>query len=107
MELQLYTNNTTRCLGIVVTYSEKKQDHQFNTIIKCYTFLQVNYLQIKTTFNKPLTFTNISEHYSRSTQYFFLNTSHSTDFATRIKDIVSVFKAYVKEFKTKWHTLPL
>ena len=34
------------CLGIVILLSVMRQDHQFNTIIKCYNLLQVNYLQI-------------------------------------------------------------
>ena len=45
-ELQFYINNIARCLGIVVILSARIQDRQFNTLIKCYTFLQANYLQI-------------------------------------------------------------
>ena len=53
-QLQFYIKNIARCIGIVVLLSEKGQDNQFNTFIKCYTFLQVNYLRITITFNKTL-----------------------------------------------------
>ena len=46
MELQLYINNIARFLGIVVIFYSRIQDYQFNTLIKCYTFLLVYYLQI-------------------------------------------------------------
>ena len=46
MELHLYLNNIARCLGIVVLLYERIQYHQFKNIIKCYTFLQVDYTQI-------------------------------------------------------------
>ena len=35
MELQFYINNIARCLGMVVLLSERRQDHQFNTLIDC------------------------------------------------------------------------
>ena len=34
------------CLGIVVILSTSRQYNQFNTLIKCSTFLEVYYLQI-------------------------------------------------------------
>ena len=50
--------------------SARIQYHQFNTLIKGYTILQVYYLQITTSFNKLPIFTNISEHYTSPTQIF-------------------------------------
>ena len=45
-ELKLYIRNIIRCQGTVALLYTRKQDNQFNTIIKCCIFLQVNYLQI-------------------------------------------------------------
>ena len=55
------------------------QDHQLTTLIKCYTLLQVDYLQITTELNKLLIFTKILEHYTSPTQYVFLFMSPSTN----------------------------
>ena len=88
-ELQLYINNIPRCLVQVALLYENRQDHQFITLIKCYTFLQVHYLQIRTVFNKPLISTKISERYPRPTQFLFLSMSHSIYFAYTIKDIMA------------------
>ena len=38
----------------------------------------------------------MSEHYPIPTQYLFLTMSHSTEFATAIKDLMYEFKATVK-----------
>ena len=43
-ELQFYINDIARCISIVVILAARIQDHQFNNIIKCYTFLKVDYL---------------------------------------------------------------
>ena len=42
--LHLYIKTISRCLGIVVILSERRQDHQLNNLIKCYTFLKVDYI---------------------------------------------------------------
>ena len=56
IELQFYINNIIRCIGIVDILSEERKDHQFNTLINYYTFLQVNYLKITIAFNNTLIF---------------------------------------------------
>ena len=45
-ELQLYTNNIARCLGIMFILSASRQDDQFNTLIKCSNLLQLYDLKI-------------------------------------------------------------
>ena len=44
MGLKFSINNIVRCLVIVVILSPMRKYHQFNTLIKCSTFLQVDYL---------------------------------------------------------------
>ena len=36
-ELQFYTKNIARCLGLVVLLFARRQYHQLNTLIKCST----------------------------------------------------------------------
>ena len=55
------------------------QYNRWNTLIKCATFLQVDYLQIAAAFNKPLISNKISENYKRPTQYLFLTMYPSTN----------------------------
>ena len=55
-ELQFYINKNARCLGKLDLISKRRQNIQLNTIIKCCTFLQVDYLFKKKTLNKPLSF---------------------------------------------------
>ena len=45
-ELQFYINNIKRYLVKVVVLYARIKYHQFNTLIKCSTFLQFYYLQI-------------------------------------------------------------
>ena len=96
-ELKLDINNIARFLGIVNFISAKRQDHQVNTLIKCSTLLQVDFLKITTVFNKPLIFTKISDNFTSPIQYLFLAVSPST---THVPDIPPPLKPQHIIFQT-------
>ena len=45
-ELQLFINNIASFLSILFVLSARRQDFQFNTLIKCFTFFKFSYLKI-------------------------------------------------------------
>ena len=71
-ELQLYTNNITRFISILVLLSTRIQDHQLNTIISVSTLSQVDDLKSP---NKPLSLRAIKN----PNQYLLLIISPSTN----------------------------
>ena len=54
MEVQFYINNIARCPDIVDIFICKDTISLVQHFHKCSTFLQVDYLQIATAFNKPM-----------------------------------------------------
>ena len=54
MELQLYIKNIEGCLYIMDLIAVTRQNNKCNNLILCETILEVDYLQITSTFNKTL-----------------------------------------------------
>ena len=102
----------------------KETRSHLKTLIKCSTFLQVNYIQITTTLNLPLVFKwnqsnleariyttynyihwdydllSISEQYT--TQYLFLTMSQSNEFTTTTDKIFNYLFDKIDEILEKW-----
>ena len=97
MGLQFDIDKISRFLVIVVLYVKVCNIISDTLSSSVPLFLRVYYLQITTTFNKPLIFTKISEHYTIPTQYLFLTVYPSTDFATTIKYLIAEFKESINE----------
>ena len=55
-ELQLYINNILGCLGILDLLSVRRKIISETISSTALLFLEVYYLQIKSTFNKPMIF---------------------------------------------------
>ena len=105
--IQFYINNIARCLGVVLISSVKIQDHHSKNLIRCSTFLQVDYIKI-TQQDQPIIIPhNVSLHehpihtYSLHVQTFIFSLLSITspyitqsDLNNTIKDIHTEIKAF-------------
>ena len=94
LDLQFYTNNITRCIGIVNLLSARIQDHQCYTLIKFVTLftsqLSTNYNFIK----REYVFLSISYQFTIPTKKLFPIMSPSTNTQYSSTENINIFTEY-------------